>query len=192
MMAARAGTHWTPAARPQHRHGLAGHRDALARHGLFGESTRFLGFLLAAMRGARMSCNSVRMAFGVLIVDDNRLFLEAACVLLEREGLRVVGVAATSAEALRRAQELRPEVVLVDITLGGESGFDLARRLAGHPRNSGPAVILISTHAEDDFADLIAESPAAGFVPKRELSADAIRRIVDGRAPGGPRGARAR
>jgi len=131
------------------------------------------------------------MAVGVLIVDDNQLFLEAARGLLERQGLRVVGVAATPAEALRRAGELRPEVVLVDITLGGESGFDLARRLAGHPR-SGPAVILISTHAEDDFADLIAESPAAGFVPKRDLSADAIRRIVDGRAPGGPRGARAR
>ena len=132
------------------------------------------------------------MAFGVLIVDDNRLFLEAARVLLEREGLRVVGVAATSAEALQRAQELRPEVVLVDITLGGESGFDLARRLAGYHRGGGPAVILISTHAEADFADLIAESPAAGFVPKPELSADAIRRIVDGHAPGGPRGARSR
>jgi DNA-binding NarL/FixJ family response regulator len=121
------------------------------------------------------------MAFGVLIVDDNRLFLEAARVLLEREDLRVVGVAATSAEALQRAQELRPEVVLVDISLGDESGFDLARRLAGYHRGS-PAVILISTHAGADFADLIAESPAAGFVPKPELSADAIRRILDGRA----------
>jgi len=128
------------------------------------------------------------MAFGVLIVDDNRLFLDAARGLLERQGLRVVGVAATSAEALRRAEELRPEVVLVDITLGGESGFDLARRLAEHHQGAGPVVILISTHAEADFADLIAESPAAGFVPKPELSADAIRRIVDGRAPGGPRG----
>jgi hypothetical protein len=48
---------------------------------------------------------------------------------------------------------------------------------------------LISTHAEADFADLIAESPAIGFVPKRELSAAAIRRIVDGRRPGGPAGA---
>ena len=132
------------------------------------------------------------MAFGVLIVDDNRLFLEAARALLEREGLRVVGVAATSAEALQRAEELRPEVVLVDITLGGESGFDLARRLAGQCPGRGPTVILISTHAGADFADLIAGSPAAGFVPKPELSAEAIRRIVDGRGPGGPRGAPAR
>jgi DNA-binding NarL/FixJ family response regulator len=132
------------------------------------------------------------MALGVLIVDDNQLFLEAARVLLERGGLRVVGIAATSAEALQRAEELRPQIVLVDIMLGGESGFDLARRLAGQSGTGGPIVILISTHAEADFADLIAESPAAGFVPKQELSAEEIRQIVDGRAPGGPPGARAR
>jgi DNA-binding NarL/FixJ family response regulator len=132
------------------------------------------------------------MAFGVLIVDDSPLFLEAARGLLEQEGLRVVAVAATSAEALRQAEELRPEVVLVDIMLGGESGFELARRLAGRDRDGGPAVILISTLPEDDFAGPIAESPAAGFLPKRELSAHAIRRIVDGRGPGSPPGARVR
>jgi len=130
--------------------------------------------------------DAVGVAFTVLIVDDDPLFLEAACVLLEREGLRVVGGAATSAEAVRRAEELRPGVVLVDIRLGGESGFDLARRLTGQREGGGPVVILISTHAEADFADLIAESPAAGFVPKQKLSGRAIRRIVDGRTPGGP------
>jgi DNA-binding NarL/FixJ family response regulator len=127
-------------------------------------------------------------ALDVLIVDDSWLFLEAARDRLEREGLRVVGVAVTSAEALRRAAELRPEVVLVDVMLGGESGFELARRLAAD-RDGGPAVILISTCLAADFAGPIAESPAAGFLPKRELSADAIRRIVDGRGPGGPPGA---
>ena len=130
-------------------------------------------------------------AFRVLIVDDNRQFLEAARGLLQREGLRVVGLAATSAEALERVAELQPEVVLVDIRLGGESGFDLARRLTDHDQG-GTAVILISTHSEADFADLIAESPATGFLPKPDLSADAIRRILNGRPPGGPPGARAR
>ena len=126
-----------------------------------------------------------------MIVDDNWLFLEAARDRLEGEGLRVVGVAATSAEALRRAAELRPEVVLVDVMLGGESGFELARRLAARNRDDGPAVILISTYSAADFAGPIAESPAAGFLPKQELSADAIHRIVDG-GPGGPPGAPAR
>lgn len=109
-----------------------------------------------------------------LIVDDNRRFRDAARVLLEREGLSVLGVASTPAEALRLARTLRPDVVLVDIVLGRESGFDLARRLAAEPGGLY-TVILISTHAEADFADLIEDSPAAGFLSKAELSATAIR-----------------
>jgi DNA-binding NarL/FixJ family response regulator len=144
------------------------------------------------MHGAAWAGIVFRVAFGVLIVDDNQLFLETARVLLERQGLRVVGVAETVAQGLRRTAELRPEVVLIDITLGDESGFDLARRLAGQDRGSGAVLILISTHSEADFADLIADSPAAGFLPKAELSADAIRRVIDGGEPGAAPGARRR
>ncbi|HEY2552916.1 MAG TPA: response regulator transcription factor [Streptosporangiaceae bacterium] len=129
------------------------------------------------------------MTFGVLIVDDNQLFFESARVLLEREGMRVVGGARTSVQALQRAEQLRPEVVLIDIRLGDESGFDLARRLAERDRGGEAATVLISTHPEADYADLIAESPAAGFLPKADLSADAIRRIVDGVGPGALPGA---
>jgi CheY-like chemotaxis protein len=111
-----------------------------------------------------------------LIVDDSPAFLAAAERLLERQGLTVAGVASTAAEALERARELRPDVVLVDIVLGEASGFDVARRLAAG-NNESPTVILVSTHAEADFADLIAETPAAGFLAKGELSADAIRRL---------------
>jgi DNA-binding NarL/FixJ family response regulator len=125
------------------------------------------------------------MALSVLIVDDNSLFLDAARGLLEREGMRVVGVASTSAEALRHAEKLRPEVVLVDIMLGAESGFELARRLVESDGGGAAAVILISTHSEVDFAELIAESAAAGFLAKSELSADGIHRIVNGRGSGG-------
>jgi DNA-binding NarL/FixJ family response regulator len=127
-----------------------------------------------------------------LIVDDNRRFLDAARGLLEREGLSVVGVASTSAEALRQVQELQPDVTLVDIDLGGESGFELVRRLA----DLAPLrMILVSTHAEQDYADLIAASPALGFVPKSALSAAAIRALLGchdddepGAAVSGPRG----
>ena len=125
-------------------------------------------------------------------MDDNVLFLEAARVLLEREGLRVVGVATTSAEALQRAEELHPEVILIDIALRDESGFDFARRLGERCRDAGPVMIVTSTHSADDFADLIAESPAVGFLPKPELSAQAIQRIIDGHAPEEPPDASAR
>jgi DNA-binding NarL/FixJ family response regulator len=106
-----------------------------------------------------------------LIVDDSQRFLDAARLLLEREGLAVVGTATTSAEALRLQDELRPEVVLVDIRLGDESGFDLARRLSG-------TVILISTHAQSEYAEEIEASPAAGFIHKAQLSASAVRRLA--------------
>ena len=123
-------------------------------------------------------CDAGRMAVRCLIVDDNRYFLDAARTLLEREGLTIAGVASTSADALRVTEALRPDVVLVDVSLGDESGFELARRLAGD-RAAGAAVILISTRSEADLADLIALSPAAGFLAKAELSADAIRGFLD-------------
>ena len=69
------------------------------------------------------------MALRCLIVDDNEPFLDAARTLLEREGLTIAGVASTSADALREAGSLQPDVVLVDVSLGEESGFELARRL---------------------------------------------------------------
>ncbi|MEA2386386.1 MAG: two-component system, NarL family, invasion response regulator UvrY [Thermoleophilaceae bacterium] len=122
------------------------------------------------------------MPIRCLIVDDNESFLAAARVLLEREGLAVVGVASTGAEALRETGALRPDVVLVDISLGEESGLDLAPRLVDHRRSDNPVVVLISTRAEEDVVDLIAGSGAAAFVPKAELSASAIRRIVDDRS----------
>ena len=121
------------------------------------------------------------MSLRYLLVDDNHAFLEAASVLLEREGVTVVGVASSIAEALRQARALRPDVILVDIGLGDESGFDLARLLAQNGQGSqgvGAQVILISTRAEADYAELIAESPVAGFLAKSELSAQGIARIL--------------
>lgn len=113
-----------------------------------------------------------------LIVDDSRRFLDAARGLLERQGITVVGVASNSADALRRVEELRPDVTLVDIHLGGESGFELTRRLYDDPGPLASGVILISTHAEQDYAELIAASPAVGFLSKSDLSAGAIRDLL--------------
>lgn len=108
-----------------------------------------------------------------LIVDDNLHFLRAASDLLEREGFVVVG-ASTSDEALRRAEELRPDVTLVDIDLGDEDGFDVAERLSAANGLEQSSLVLISTYAEKDFTDLIAASPAVGFLAKSDLSGTAI------------------
>ena len=72
----------------------------------------------------------------------------------------------------------RPDVMLVDIDLGRESGFDIGRRLTREAELSPSPVILISTHAEEDYADLITACPAAGFLPKTRLSASAIRDLL--------------
>ena len=126
------------------------------------------------MRMRCPGCHADVVRMRCLVVDDNPSFLEAARILLGREGITVVGTASTSAEALRQASTLRPDVILVDIALGSENGFDLARDLVVY----GISVIMTSTSAEADYADLVAESPAAGFLPKAELSAARIRLLL--------------
>ncbi len=110
-----------------------------------------------------------------VIVDDDEAFLHAARALLEQDEVTVAGTAGSAAEAVGCVQALRPDVVLIDIRLGEESGFEAARQLTANGQPT--ALIMISTHAGADYADLIAESPAIGFLPKTELSAAAIRRI---------------
>lgn len=143
-----------------------------------GTSGRAGGFLLAAMQRRRIPATLNRMRLRCLLVDDNGAFLEAASALLQREGVTVLGVASSTAEALRQIRALQPDVILVDIGLGDESGFDLARRLAQGGQGGSAEVILISARAETDYAELIAESPAAGFLAKSELSARGIGRIL--------------
>jgi CheY-like chemotaxis protein len=125
------------------------------------------------------------VALRCLIVDDNSGFLQAARALLEQEGMEVVGVASTGAEAVRRAAELHPDVTLVDIDLGADSGFEVARRLFDDPSVDPGQLILISAHDEDDFVDLIEASPAVGFLVKPTLSAIAIESLL--RPPGDAR-----
>ena len=96
----------------------------------------------------------------------------------------MVGVASTVAEALQQTAELRPDVVLVDIDLGGESGFDLTTRLVKSAGRKSFQVILISAHAEEDYAELIAASSAVGFLSKTALSGQRIRELVDQAGPG--------
>jgi CheY-like chemotaxis protein len=144
-------------------------------------------FLLAAMRRASvvhdaggMTDEATTDSLRVLIVDDSPHFLDAAREVLQGEGLTVVGCASASAGALQSADELKPDVVLVDVDLGEESGFDLAARFAATAR---VRVVMISVYSEPELADLLAASPAAGFVAKSELSATAIRNVL-GRAAG--------
>jgi DNA-binding NarL/FixJ family response regulator len=113
-----------------------------------------------------------------LLVDDNAHFLRAARDHLERDGITIVGIATTSAEALRQAGNLTPDVALIDIMLGTEFGFDLAHALKRAVLEP-PRMIMMSCYPATDFAEMIGAGPAIGFVPKLSLSGSAIRALVN-------------
>ena len=119
------------------------------------------------------------MRLRCLIVDDNASFREEIRGLLAEQGLDVVGGAGSAADAHRQIAELRPDVALIDIDLGDESGLELTRQLRDKSGQApAPHVILISTHDEADYADLIEASSAIGFLAKSDLSAASIRRML--------------
>ncbi len=118
------------------------------------------------------------MPLRCLIVDDNSEFLAAAKTYLEKQGVEVVGTAQSGAEALETTTALRPDVVLVDVYLGDESGFDVARHLDGSLADGRPAIILISTYSEADLGERVEASGAAGFLSKTELSGRALSALL--------------
>jgi DNA-binding NarL/FixJ family response regulator len=111
-----------------------------------------------------------------LIVDDSEPFLASASRRLAAQGVEVVGRASSGAEALQLAQKLEPDVALVDVQLGPEDGLEVTRRLAAAV--PGTPVILISSHSQDELGELVRDSPAAGFLPKASLGADAIGELL--------------
>lgn len=113
-----------------------------------------------------------------LVIDDNVSFLMAMRYLLERDGTEVLGLASTGAEAVEAAGRLRPDVILVDVRLGYESGFDVAHRLEeGATDEWRPAIILVSTHPEDELAGRLAANPSFGFLEKTAVSTARIQEV---------------
>jgi DNA-binding NarL/FixJ family response regulator len=112
----------------------------------------------------------------VLIVDDHASFRGAARMLLELEGYEVVGEAPDGEHALRAAQDLQPELVLLDVQMPGMDGFEVAARLT--EGGGGPAVVLVSSQDGKDFGPLIERSGARGFIPKAELSGARLAELV--------------
>ena len=112
-------------------------------------------------------------------MDDSEKFLEVARASLDRDGLEVVGTATTSAMALEQTRKLRPDVVLVDLGLGDESGLDLARQLVERYPHLESRVVVLSTQAEEDVVDLVRASVAVGFISKRALSPATVRRVIE-------------
>lgn len=130
--------------------------------------------MLAALRAKRLAAKLATMR--CLIVDDSAEFLESASLLLESQGLTIVGCASCRADALQLARTSEADVFLVDVELGDEDGLAVAQELGAlSPR---ARVVLISAYEIDDLDGLISGSGAAGFLHKRALAAAAIRSLA--------------
>jgi two-component system chemotaxis response regulator CheY len=115
----------------------------------------------------------------LLLVDDHEWFRRLVVATLEGNGYEVIGEAATAAEAVTAAHDLRPEVVLLDIALPDGNGFDVADRLA--QTETPPVVVLISSRPRDDYGARLARPSVAGFISKDDLTPRALSALLVGR-----------
>ena len=117
----------------------------------------------------------------VLIVDDHPMVREGLRSMLSVPEIAVVGDAATADEALQRAAEFRPDVVMLDVQLAADDGLTVLKRLkAARPQTS---VLIVTMHANAEFVREAVRSGAAGYVLKgitrRELIA-AVQAVREG------------
>lgn len=118
----------------------------------------------------------------LLIADDQALVRGALGALLELEpDLTVVGMAADGAEAVRLAEELRPDVCLMDIQMPGMDGVEATRRI--RQASAGTRVLVVTTFARPGYLRSALDAGASGFIvkdtPAEEL-AEAVRRVRSG------------
>ena len=121
-------------------------------------------------------CDTCLVQLTVLIVDDHEGFRQMARALLEAEGIEVVGEAADGESAITEAERLRPQLVLLDVQLPGIDGFEVAARLG--EASDPPAVVLTSSHAASSYRRRLAQCPARAFIPKGELSGEALAALL--------------
>jgi CheY-like chemotaxis protein len=119
------------------------------------------------------------MARTVLVVDDDAGFRDLATRILTGWGHTVVGAAASVAEALAQATELRPDTILVDIGLPDGDGFALTELLVAMPWEV--RVVLISSDADRATLQAALRAGADSFLPKDELAGVAMRELIEGR-----------
>jgi len=118
----------------------------------------------------------------VFIVDDHPIVRQGLAMLINREqGLTVCGDAADSCTALRLIEELKPDIILVDISLNGPDGLDLLKNIRA--RDAGLPVLILSMLDESLYAERALRAGANGYIMKQEATERvlvAIRRILGG------------
>jgi DNA-binding NarL/FixJ family response regulator len=113
----------------------------------------------------------------VLIVDDHETFRSLARALLESEGFEVIGEAGDGASGIEAVRSLGPDLVVLDVQLPDITGFEVLDRL--HADRVTTPIVLVSSRDASSYGDQVDASGAAGFVPKAELSGQAIRELLE-------------
>lgn len=131
--------------------------------------------------------DSISQAVRVLVVDDQATFRQLARQLLEQgSDFEVVGEAESGEEALEMAQRLTPDLVLMDVYLGGMNGLAATRLLLRH--YSQARVVLLSIHSDKEFHRLAVQVGALGFIPKAKLTLEVLRQLAGLSSPQAPTG----
>ncbi len=112
----------------------------------------------------------------VLIVDDHPSFRASARRLLEAEGFEVIGEAGDGHTAIAAAQQLEPDLVLLDVQLPDINGFEVAARLTALGLPS--AVVLTSSRSQAEYGRLVTDATVRGFIPKAELSGAVLTELM--------------
>ena len=112
----------------------------------------------------------------VLLADDHAMFRAGIRALLEASGgFEVVGEAASGDEALELVRELKPDVVVMDLSMPGSNGLDATRRLAGY--SGDIRVLVLTVHAEEEYLVPVVEAGAHGYLTKTSADTDLIEAI---------------
>jgi DNA-binding NarL/FixJ family response regulator len=124
------------------------------------------------------------MTVRVLIVDDQEPFRQAARMVVDiTDGFEVVGEAETGEDSVRMAEELQPDLVLMDVNLPGINGLDATRQILGQGGDS-VVVLLLSTYEEEEYAPRAAECGAAAYIPKSAFGPDRLEAAWEAASPG--------
>src|SRR5690349_9309011 len=128
------------------------------------------------MENHRELLDQLRSKRRVLVVDDHEGFRRCARALLTAEGFDVVGEAEDGASAIAQADELSPDLVVLDVQLPDIDGFEVATRLL-EQRPDLP-IVLVSSRERSAYGSLVDACGARGFVSKDELSGDALEHLL--------------
>jgi two-component system response regulator NreC len=109
----------------------------------------------------------------ILLVDDHTLMRTGVRMVLQAEpDMQVVGEAGSGDEGVRMAVELRPDVVLMDLSMPGIGGLEATRRIAA--ANTGARVLVLTVHAEEEYLMPVLEAGGSGYVTKHSADTDLV------------------